>query len=147
MFLFVFSECKTNFNFNIGSKENISTPNFPEYYGNNLNCTWQFLSSDNGVYLVTFHSFNIYSSRGNEDTFSLWYKYGNSSGTYLNDLLMISPGTVILVPGREMVIQFISGARFPQRGFLMQIERHDMIGQLCAFFFFLSFFLSLFVCF
>ena len=125
-----------NFEMMIGASVNISSPNYPGYYENNLNCTWTFTSPGNGSYVIIFHSFNIYASLGDEDHFGIWKGQAKETtsdvtSSYLDNVLMISPGSVVVVTGSDMRIGFTSGARFTHRGFLLEVERsHETMGEL-----------------
>ena len=130
--MFNSSECKSlHDELRIEESFNISTPNYPNFYSNNLNCTWTIVSPDNGSFVITFHSFNLYSSRDNEDTFNLWKGQDKRQDKveFLTGVQMISSGSVMVIEERMIRVQFISGARFAHRGFLMQIERLDMSGK------------------
>ena len=130
--LIYFPECKSvHKNLRIDETFNISTPNYPNFYSNNLICTWTIVSPDNGSFIITFHSFNLYSSRDNEDSFNLWKGQDKLEDKvdFLTGVQMISSGAVMVIEERMIRIHFISGVRFAHRGFLIQIERSDVAGK------------------
>ena len=114
--------CLEHFNIVSDSVVNISSPEYPNFYPDNLRCSW-FVTSNktNNVSVeITFHQFLTFSG-------SDWLTIRRGNETVLSDEIVrfnsfITPGTSIFVDEEEIWIEFRSSGIFRHVGLHLSIS-------------------------
>ncbi len=134
LFLFIFfSECSNQTDFDLPNENsiNITSPSFPNFYPDNVDCLWTFSSPHiKGSYLVYFHEVILLQVTLYVDFLTL------GTGTEFSErdeLLTLktfgSPGTVVIVEHPELWIRFISGNKYRNTGFSVTVEKKSILGK------------------
>lgn len=109
----------------IGDFINITSPNYPEFYFDNQNCTWIFSSSQNGSYLVEIYDLVLDGLVGRGDEFVIGRSGISSEIDILRTSYFIAPDTTILIDDNVIWMTFQSGDRVQSKGFQIGITMID----------------------
>ena len=127
----IFSECEVHFLLGVGNQVNITSPLFPSYYPDNLDCMWQFSTPDNaGTWNIIFETFlttdSIYASDyltiGKGDNVSL-------ENTLVQFHKFVSPGFVVSITSNQIWIHFASSIQHRHTGFSLNISLTENQGK------------------
>ena len=102
----------------------ISSPNYPDRYPYDLDCTWYFTTNLTGAFVVRLH--DLYTP--SRDVLSM----GNGLNSSIEQQVLLSrkyfPNSVTF-EGSDMWIRFKSDGRSSYRGFFLTIEREENPGK------------------
>ena len=107
----------------LGQSVNISSQNYPGFYGDNLACHWQFSNSDDTGFSITIH--DILLSPGGD------YLYiGHGENTIIHQAQWVLPdGTTFVVDDSRVWFTFITSKAIRQRGFLVEVKAVSVNGE------------------
>ena len=108
---------------NLSTQEtvNLTSPNYPEEYFNNINCVWHFYATDttDGVFHLQIREFDLNYNWYSTDFLTIG---GGSEDNVVASLESHSPDTVT-VSGTVLRVHFQTDERGTGTGFLLLIQR------------------------
>ncbi|XP_072037654.1 low-density lipoprotein receptor-related protein 12-like [Amphiura filiformis] len=119
-------ECanQTNLDLQIGYTINISSPSFPNFYPDDVDCTWIISSHLDGSFFVLFHEVILLRVTRYVDYLMLGTGASFREQNQLLELTTFaSPGASVIVEHFNIWIRFLAGNKYRNTGFSLDVER------------------------
>ena len=111
LFLLLQAQCGGYFN---ASRYRFASPDYPQKYGDNRNCSWQIVASQYHIIELRFQTFDIENGYDSVEVFDGEISSSKSLGKYSGDC---NPG-VLYSNGNAMSLSLHSDELYSEEGFL-----------------------------
>ena len=114
-------------------KVTINSHNYPNYYFDNIDCTWFFRSTNStGSFVIRILDMQLFALRGYDDI-RIGRGYNRTTGeVFLRLTHHVPPDTTIIVDESFIWFWFYTDYDYRQRGFEIEVTRTHHLGMLTA---------------